>query len=130
MQVLVSSIDYNDYVGRIGIGRIERGTVRVNQEVIVCDYHDPASPHKEKIVALYEFDGLGKNPIQEAGAGEIVAFSGISDITIGRTLCAPENGRAAAVRQDLRPDDRNDLLRQRFPVRGPRGQIRHVPQPA
>ena len=90
MQMLVSSIDYNDYVGRIGIGRVERGTVRVNQEVAICDYHDPSHSAKGKIVALYEFDGLGKNPIQEAGAGEIVAFSGMSDITIGRTICAPE----------------------------------------
>lgn len=77
MQMLVSSIDYNDYVGRIGIGRVERGTVRVNQEVAICDYHDPSHSAKGKIVALYEFDGLGKNPIQEAGAGEIVAFSGM-----------------------------------------------------
>ena len=90
MQMLVSSIDYNDYVGRIGIGRVERGTVRVNQEVAICDYHDPSHSAKGKIVALYEFDGLGKNPIQEAGAGEIVAFSGMADITIGRTICAPE----------------------------------------
>ena len=86
MQMLVSSIDYNDYVGRIGIGRVERGTVRVNQEVAICDYHDPSHSAKGKIVALYEFDGLGKNPIQEAGAGEIVAFSGMADITIGRTI--------------------------------------------
>ena len=90
MQMLVSSIDYNDYVGRIGIGRVERGTVRVNQEVAICDYHDPSHSAKGKIVALYEFDGLGKNPIQEAGAGEIVAFSGMADITSGRTICAPE----------------------------------------
>ena len=130
LQVLVSSIDYNEFVGRIGIGRIERGTVRQNQEVIVCDYHDPSIKKKEKVVALYEFTGLGRSPIQQASAGEIVAFSGISDITIGRTLCDLETRRAAAVRQDLRPDDRDDLLRQRFPVRRPRGQIRHLPQPA
>ena len=90
LQLLVSTIDYNDYVGRIGIGRIERGTVRQNQEVIVCDYHDPSIKEKQKIVTLYEFTGLGKSPISEASAGEIVAFSGISDITIGRTICAPE----------------------------------------
>ena len=88
--VLVSSIDYNEYVGRIGIGRIERGTVKVGQEVSICDYHDPDIRQKGKIVALYEFDGLGKNPIQEASAGEIVAFSGMADITIGRTICAPD----------------------------------------
>ena len=90
LQVLVSSIDYNEYVGRIGIGSIERGTVKVGQEVSICDYHDPDIRQKGKIVALYEFDGLGKNPIQEASAGEIVAFSGMADITIGRTICAPD----------------------------------------
>lgn len=90
LQVLVSSIDYNEYVGRIGIGRIERGTVKVGQEVSICDYHDPEIRQKGKVVALYEFDGLGKNPIQEASAGEIVAFSGMADITIGRTICAPD----------------------------------------
>ena len=90
LQVLVSSIDYNEYVGRIGIGRIECGTVKVGQEVSICDYHDPDIRQKGKIVALYEFDGLGKNPIQEASAGEIVAFSGMADITIGRTICAPD----------------------------------------
>ena len=87
LQVLVSSIDYNEFVGRMGIGRIERGTIHQNQEVIVCDYHDPSVKKKEKVVALYEFTGLGRSPIQQASAGEIVAFSGISDITIGRTLC-------------------------------------------
>lgn len=71
----------------MGIGRIERGTIHQNQEVIVCDYHDPSVKKKEKVVALYEFTGLGRSPIQQASAGEIVAFSGISDITIGRTLC-------------------------------------------
>ncbi|HIR32066.1 MAG TPA: translational GTPase TypA [Candidatus Faecousia faecavium] len=90
LQLLVSSIDYNEYVGRIAVGRVERGTIRVNQEVTICDYHDPEVRQKGKVVALYEFDGLGKNPIQQASAGEIVALSGMSDITIGRTLCAPE----------------------------------------
>ena len=90
LQLLVSSIDYNDYVGRIAVGRIERGTIKVNQEVTICDYHNPELKHKGKVVALYEFDGLGKKPIQEASAGEIVALSGMADITIGRTLCAPD----------------------------------------
>ena len=89
MQMLVSSLDYNDYVGRICIGRIERGTIRQNQEVAICDYHDPSVQEKGKIVALYAFDGLNRVPIQEASAGEIVAFSGIADITIGRTVCDP-----------------------------------------
>ena len=90
LQVLVSSIDYNEYVGRIAVGRIERGTIRVNQEVTICDFHDPEIRQKGKVVALYAYDGLGKAPIQEASAGEIVALSGMADITIGRTLCAPE----------------------------------------
>ncbi len=90
LQLLVSSIDYNDYVGRIAVGRVERGTIKVNQEVTICDFHDASVKTKGKVVALYEFDGLSKNPVQEAHAGEIVALSGMADITIGRTLCAPE----------------------------------------
>ena len=90
LQLLVSSIDYNEYVGRIAVGRIERGTIKVNQEVTICDYHDPEVKQKGKVVALYTFDGLGKAPVQEASAGEIVALSGMADITIGRTLCAPD----------------------------------------
>ena len=90
LQLLVSSIDYNEYVGRIAVGRVERGTIKVNQEVTICDYHDPAVKQRGKVVALYEFDGLAKNPIPEAHAGEIVALSGMADITIGRTLCAPD----------------------------------------
>ena len=91
LQLLVSSIDYNEYVGRIAVGRIERGTIKVNQEVAICDYHDPEKKQKGKVVALYAFDGLGKAPITQASAGEIVALSGMADITIGRTLCAPEH---------------------------------------
>ena len=90
LQLLVSSIDYNEYVGRIAVGRVERGTIKVNQEVIISDFHDPDMKQKGKVVALYEYDGLGKLPIQEAKAGEIVALSGMADITIGRTLCAPD----------------------------------------
>ena len=90
LQLLVSSIDYNEYVGRIAVGRVERGTIKVNQEVTICDYHNPDVKQKGKVVALYEYDGLGKTPIQEASAGQIVALSGMADITIGRTLCAPD----------------------------------------
>ena len=90
LQLLVSSIDYNEYVGRIAIGRVERGTIRVNQEVVIADYHNAEVKQKAKVVALYEYDGLGKKAIPSATAGEIVALSGIADITIGRTICAPE----------------------------------------
>jgi GTP-binding protein len=90
-QMLVSSIDYNEFVGRIAIGRIERGVVKQNQEIAVCNYHHPdAAPQKAKATALYEFDGLAKVPVQEASAGSIVAMSGIGDVTIGDTICAPE----------------------------------------
>ena len=90
-QMLVSSIDYNEFVGRIAIGRIERGTIKQNQEIAVCNYHDPDSPAKKaKATALYEFDGLAKVPVQEATAGNIIAMSGIGEITIGDTICAPD----------------------------------------
>ena len=87
-QMLVSSIDYNEFVGRIAIGRIERGTIKQNQEIAVCNYHDPNAPAKKaKATALYEFDGLAKVPVQESTAGNIIALSGIGDITIGDTIC-------------------------------------------
>ncbi len=90
-QMLVSSIDYNEFVGRIAIGRIERGTVKQNQEIAVCNFHQPdAAPQKAKATALYQFDGLGRVPVTEATAGNIIAMSGIGDITIGDTICAPD----------------------------------------
>ena len=89
-QMLVSSIDYNEFVGRIAIGRIERGTIKQNQEIVVSNYHDPESVSKKcKAVSLYTFDGLGRTPVTEASAGEIIAMSGIGEITIGDTICAP-----------------------------------------
>ena len=90
-QMLVSAIDYNEFVGRIAIGRVERGVLKQNQEIAVCNYHDPDAPAKKaKAVSMYEFQGLGKQPITEATAGNIIAMSGIGDITIGDTICAPE----------------------------------------
>ena len=89
-QMLVSSIDYNDFVGRIAIGRIERGTLKQNQEIAVCNYHNPGAPgRKAKAVSLYEFDGLARKQVPSSTAGNIIAMSGIPDITIGDTICAP-----------------------------------------
>ncbi len=87
-QMLVSSIDYNEYVGRIGIGRIERGSVKANSDILVCNANSDEAPKKARIVALYQFDGLSRVPVESADAGNIVAFSGIEGITIGDTLCA------------------------------------------
>ncbi len=89
-QMLVSAIDYNDFVGRIAIGRIERGTVKQNQEIAVCNYHQSGeAPKKAKATALYQYDGLAKVPVTEATAGNIIAMSGIGEITIGDTICVP-----------------------------------------
>ena len=92
LQLLVSSIDYNDYVGRIGIGRIERGVARVGEDAVITNYHTPdAPPKKTKLVTLYEFDGLSRREITEAKVGDIVCFSGAADITIGDTIASPSD---------------------------------------
>ncbi len=91
LQLLVSSIDYNDYVGRIGIGRIERGNIRVGQEVAVCNFHNPDTFKKTKVVSLYQIDGLVRTPVESATVGDIVCFSGAGEITIGDTLTAVSN---------------------------------------
>lgn len=90
-QILISTIDYNEYVGRIGVGKVDNGSVRVNQEVVIVNHHDPDKLRKVKISKLYEFDGLNKVEVTQAEIGSIVAISGISDIRIGDTLCSTEN---------------------------------------
>ncbi len=90
-QVLISTIDYNEYVGRIGVGKVDNGRIAVNQEIVLCNAHDPEKQKKVKISKLYEFDGLNKVDVKEAGIGSIVAISGITDIHIGDTLCSPDN---------------------------------------
>ena len=89
LQLLVSSIDYNEYVGRIGIGRIDRGRIKVGDEVAVCNYHNPGAVKKTKIVSLYQIDGLTRKPVDNATVGDIVCFSGAGDVTIGDTLTSP-----------------------------------------
>ena len=89
-QMLVSSLDYNEYVGRIAIGRVERGRVTQNQEIVVCDYHDERPVRHAKAVSMYEYEPLGRAPVTAAEAGNIIAMSGIGDVTIGDTICAPE----------------------------------------
>lgn len=89
-QVLISTIDYNEYVGRIGVGKVDNGKISVNQEVVIVNAHEPENQKKVKVSKLYEFDGLAKTEVKEAGIGSIVAISGIADIHIGDTLCAPD----------------------------------------
>ena len=96
LQLLVSSIDYNDYVGRIGIGRIERGTVRANQEVTVCNYNIPGLNKRGKLVNLYQIEGLSRVPVETAKAGDIVCFSGLEGINIGDTVCGSDNVEAVS----------------------------------
>ncbi len=86
LQLLVSTIDYNEYVGRIGIGRIERGSIKAGQEAYICNYHSGAAPRRMKIVSMYQFEGLGRTQVESARMGDIVAFSGAEDITIGDTI--------------------------------------------
>ncbi len=90
-QVLISTIDYNEYVGRIGVGKVDNGIVRINQDAVIVNAHEPEKQKKVKVSALYEYDGLNKINIKDAGIGSIVAISGISDIHIGDTICAPEH---------------------------------------
>lgn len=87
-QVLISTIDYNEYVGRIGVGKVDNGTIKINQEVVICNHHEPDKQKKVKVSKLYEFDGLNKVEVKEANIGSIVAISGIPDIHIGDTLCS------------------------------------------
>lgn len=89
-QVLISTIDYNEYVGRIGVGKVDNGKISVNQEVVIVNAHEPEKQKKVKVSKIYEFDGLAKTEVKEAGIGSIVAISGIADIHIGDTLCAPD----------------------------------------
>ncbi len=93
-QVLISTIDYNEYVGRIGVGKVDNGTISVNQDLVVVNHHEPDKQRRVKIGKLYEFDGLKKVEVKEAGIGSIVAISGIPDIAIGDTICSAENPQA------------------------------------
>ena len=90
-QVLISTIDYNEYVGRIGVGKVDNGTISVNQDVVICNHHNPDKLIRTKVSKLYEFDGLNKVEVKQASIGSIVAISGISEIHIGDTICSPDN---------------------------------------
>ncbi|MBC5660362.1 translational GTPase TypA [Anaerosacchariphilus sp. NSJ-68] len=121
-QVLISTIDYNEYVGRIGIGKVDNGTIRVNQDMVMVNHHDPDKFKKVKISKLYEFDGLNKVDVTEATVGSIVAISGIADIHIGDTLCSPENPVAIPFQKISEPTISMDFLVNDSPLAGKEGK--------
>ncbi len=122
-QVLISTIDYNEYVGRIGIGKVENGTIAVNQDMVLVNHHDPDKQQKVKISRLYEFDGLDKVEVKEASIGSIVAISGISDISIGDTLCSPENPEAISFQKISEPTIAMQFLVNDSPFAGQEGKF-------
>ena len=121
-QILISTIDYNEYVGRIGVGKVENGTIRVNQDMIMVNHHDPEKQKKVKISKLYEFDGLDKVEVKEASIGSIIAISGISDISIGDTLCAPENPEAIPFQKISEPTISMNFVVNDSPFAGQEGK--------
>lgn len=128
-QVLISTIDYNEYVGRIGVGKVDNGTIKVNQEMVIVNAHDKDKCDKVKISKLYEFDGLEKAEVQEATVGAIVAISGISDIHIGDTLCSPENPVAIPFQKISEPTISMDFMVNDSPLAGQEGKFvtsRHI----
>lgn len=122
-QVLISTIDYNEYVGRIGVGKVDNGTIKVNQDVVIVNAHDKEKCNKVKISKLYEFDGLKKVEVQEATIGAIVAISGISDIHIGDTLCSPENPVAIPFQKISEPTIAMHFMVNDSPLAGQEGKF-------
>ena len=121
-QVLISTIDYNEYVGRIGVGKVENGVLKVNQDAIVVNHHEPEKQKKVRISKLYEFDGLNKVEVTEAGIGSIVAISGIADIHIGDTICATENPVAIPFQQISEPTLSMNFIVNDSPLAGQEGK--------
>lgn len=128
-QVLISTIDYNEYVGRIGVGKIDNGTLKVNQDCVIVNHHEPDKFRRVKIGKLYEFEGLNKIEVTEAKIGSIVAISGISDIHIGDTICSPENPDAIPFQKISEPTIAMDFMVNDSPLAGQEGKYitsRHI----
>lgn len=128
-QVLISTIDYNEYVGRIGVGKVDNGSVKVNQELMLVNHHEPDKKKKVKINKLYEFDGLNKVEVQEANIGAIVAISGITDIHIGDTLCSLENPEPIPFQKISEPTLAMNFIVNDSPLAGQEGKFitsRHI----
>lgn len=128
-QVLISAIDYNEYVGRIGVGKVDNGCIKVNQDAVIVNAHDPEKLRKVKISKLYEFDGLKKVEVNEAEIGSIVAVSGIDDLRIGDTICAPENPEAIPFQKISEPTISMEFMVNDSPLAGQEGKFvtsRHI----
>ena len=128
-QVLISTIDYNEYVGRIGVGKVDNGIIKVNQDVVIVNHHDPDKMKKVKVSKLYEYDALNKVEVKEAGIGSIVAISGISDIHIGDTLCSPEAPSAIPFQKISEPTIAMHFMVNDSPLAGQEGKYvtsRHI----
>ena len=128
-QILISTIDYNEYVGRIGIGKVENGSIRVNQDALLVNHHDPSVNKKVKISKLYEFDGLNKVEVNDATVGSIVAISGIADIHIGDTICSPDHPEAIPFQKISEPTIAMQFLVNDSPLAGQEGKFvtsRHI----
>lgn len=121
-QVLISTIDYNEYVGRIGVGKIENGGLRVNQEAVLVNHHDPDKFRRVRITKLYQFEGLSKIDVNEAKAGDIVALSGIEDLHIGDTICSPENPEAIPFQKISEPTIAMNFMVNDSPLAGTEGK--------
>lgn len=122
-QVLISTIDYNEYVGRIGVGKVDNGTIRINQDAVLVNAHEPDKMKKVKISKLYEFEGLNKIEVSSATVGSIVAISGISDIHIGDTICSPENPQAISFQKISEPTIAMHFLVNDSPLAGQEGKF-------
>lgn len=122
-QMLISTIDYNEYVGRIGVGKIDNGTLKVNQEVLLVNHHDPDRRQRVKVSKLYEFQGLNRVEVSEAGIGAIVAVSGIADLKIGDTLCSLENPEAIPFQQISEPTISMQFMVNDSPLAGQEGKF-------
>ena len=122
-QMLISTIDYNEYVGRIGVGKVENGTIAVNQDMVLVNHHDPDKQQRVKIGKLYEFDGLNRVEVKEATIGSIVAVSGITDISIGDTLCSPENPEAIPFQKISEPTISMQFIVNDSPFAGQEGKF-------
>ena len=128
-QLLISTIDYNEYVGRIGVGKVDNGSIRVNQECVIVNHHDPEKMRKVKVGKLYEYEGLNKVEVTEAGIGAIVAISGIADIHIGDTLCSPDNPEAIPFQKISEPTIAMNFMVNDSPLAGQEGKFitsRHI----